>query len=182
MKLRTKWIGMVGLGIAWGFVGQAQAINPDTMVVSVTPGGVTYSVSIASPMAQGYVFGTVNLNATTISTVAIVVTNNGNVSEYFALKISNTSPDNWAPTAGAPTTNNFRMMAHFASGQPADGTFADALDGTIPDPSDTLYGQASTKTTASGSKNLWLRLSMPQFISGSGGAQTMTLTVNGQGT
>ena len=45
-----------------------------------------------------------------------------------------------------------------------------------------LYGQASTKTSPSGTKNLWLRLDMPTALNtGTSGAQTATLYVNGQG-
>jgi len=71
-------------------------------------------------------------------------------------------------------------MTYLNATQPADGTFADALDGSIPGAAATLYGQASTRTAASGTKNLWLRLSMPSGVSVSGAPQTMTLFVNGQ--
>ncbi len=175
-KMKWKWLSAVVMGM--GMLSTAHAVNPDTMVVSVTP-SVTYSVSIASPMVQGYNFGTVNLAATTISTVAIVVSNNGTISEYFALAISNSSPGTWTPQA-APGSNQFSMRAHFAATQPADATFADALTTSVPGTSDTLYGQASTKTSVGNSQNLWLRLRMPTSITGGAVAQTMTLTVNGQ--
>ena len=173
--------GLMVLALGMGLYGLAQASGTsDSMIVSVTPGGLTYAVTISSPMTQGYQFGTVNMGATTISTVAITLTNSGNVAEYFAMKISNSSPDNWAPTNGTPSTDQFKLMPYLNATQPADATFADALDGSIPGAAATLYGQASTRTAASGTKNLWLRLSMPSGVSVSGAPQTMTLFVNGQ--
>jgi len=181
-RLMLRWLkqGAIATLAMIGLIGAAQAVNPDTMVISVTP-SVTYSVSIASPMVQGYQFGTVALGATTISTVAIVVSNNGNVSEFFSLAVSNTSPGTWTPTTGAVGSDTFRLRAHFNTTQPASATFADALTNSPPGVAATLYGQSSTKTNASASRNLWLRLEMPSSMTGAATAQTMTLTINGQG-
>jgi len=181
--LMRRWMkqGIIAAVVLAGWVGVAQAVNPDTMVVSVTP-TVTYSVSIASPMVQGYAFGNVALSFTTISTVAIVVSNNGNVSEYFSLAISNSSPGTWTPQAAAGA-NQFSMRAHFTGAggaQPADATFATALTTGVPGAAAALYGQASTKTNAATTNNLWLRLAMPTSMTGAVVAQTMTLTINGQ--
>jgi len=160
--------------------GPAHAVNnPDTIVVSVTPGGLTYGVAISSPFASGYQFGTVALNATTISTVAISIQNSGNVGEYFALKVSNTAPDNWTPQAAAGS-DQFKLMAYINATQPADATFATALTGSFNGTSGNLYGQGNVRTTPTTTKSLWLRLSMPTAVTGSGGAQTMTVFVNGQ--
>lgn len=167
---------LIGLWIA--AVGTASAVNPDTIVISVTP-SVTYSVSITSPMVQGYQFGTVALGATTISTVAITVANNGNVAQYFAMAISNSSPGTWTPQAAA-AADQYNMRAYFNTTQPASATFVDNLTTSVPGAGATLYGQASTKTNAAASKNLWLRLAMPTSITGAASAQTMTLTINGQ--
>jgi len=174
---RTLVALAIGLGL-WGL--KAYAVNnPDSIVVSVTPGGLTYGVAISSPFASGYQFGTVALSATTISTVAIGVQNSGNVGEYFAIKVSNTAPDNWAP-GGAAGSDVFKLMAYMNTTQPADATFVDALTGSFNGTSGNLFGQGNTRTTPTTSKNLWLRLSMPTAVTGSGGAQTMTVYVNGQ--
>ena len=180
MNAKQLQQGLLGLLVGMGLCGATQAANPDTMVVSVTPGNITYSVAITSAMTSGYQFGTVNLAATTISTAAVTLTNNGNIAEYFALKVSNSSPDNWAPVSGTPAADQFKLMAYLNSAQPADATFATALDGSIPGAAAALYGQASTKTAAAGTQNLWLRLTMPSGLTGAGGAQTMTVFVNGQ--
>ena len=145
---------------------------------------MTYSVSIASVNAAGYQFGQVALAASTISTHAITVTNNGTIAEYFAMAISDTSPDAWGPGAsGTAAANTFGLIGHFNATQPADATFVggNALENAIPDPAGALYGQASTKTNVGGSKNLWLKLNMPTTLSvGTGGPQTMVLSINGQ--
>jgi len=176
-KLKTKLMVMA-LGL--GLYGTAHAVNnPDSIMMSMTPNGLTYDVTISSPFASGYQFGTVTLNATTISTVAIGVQNSGNVGEYFAIKVSNTAPDNWAP-AGSAASDAFKLMAYMNATQPDDATFVDALTGSFNGTSGNLFGQGNTRTTPTVTKNLWLRLSMPTAVTGSGGAQTMTVFVNGQ--
>lgn len=180
-RMKVKWLLGVIVAMGFGLVGKAQAANPDTMQVSVTP-TVTYAVSITSVSAGGYNFGTVALGASTQSTAAIVLTNTGNVSEYFSLAISNTS-GNWAPNVGGAGTDAFRMGAIINGGaQPAFGSFSDYLDvPPVPGTAGNLYGQSNTKTNPAATKNLWLSLEMPTALaSGGTGAQTMTLTVNGQ--
>ena len=67
--------------------------------------------------------------------------------------------------------------------QPAPASITDALTNPpVPGAAATLYGQASTKTAPAGTKKLWLKLEMPTTLNtGTTGAQTMTLTVNAQG-
>ena len=177
--------GLIVLGL--GVMEKAEALNnPDTMTVYVTPSGFTYAVSIASPEVQGYDFTTVALAATTISTKAIPVTNTGNVGEYFALVISNTTPDNWAAVAtGVPGYDQFKMLGHFvASGaaQPASATFdvnVDTMTSSV-NYGTGNFGQAGvTPTTGASTKDLWLKLTMPTTVT-SISQQSMTLIVNGQ--
>ena len=178
--------GLLVLGL--GMVKEAQAANPDTMKVYVTPsaGSLSYAVTITSPEVQGYDFSSVALGATTISTLAIEVTNSGTVGEYFAMAISNTSPDNWASIAtGTPGYNQYQMLGHFVghgNGQPLDSTFSTSVDtmtatynyGTG------NFGQSAVTAPGVGNrKDLWLRLTMPQTVS-TGQQQAMTLTINGQ--
>ena len=169
---------VLGLGMC---VSQAHAGNPDTMTVSVTP-NVTYGVTITSVNASGYDFQTVALGATTVSTAPVTLTNSGNIAEYFAMAISSSS-GNWGSVIGTPGVDQFRMVGLFNATQPSSTTFntSDALDTTAPTVAATLYGQSSTKTNPSGTKNLWMRLEMPTGLNtGTAAAQTMTLTVNGQ--
>src|SRR5207302_3451829 len=178
--------GLMLLGM--GVIGRrAEAQQPDTMTLSVTPGGIVYSVQITSVNSSGYQFGTVNIGATTVSTAAITVANTGggNVSEYFGMKVSNSNPDNWAPQSGAPGIDQFRLTGELVTNQPAQGAggfpTTDAVTGSFPGSAATLYGQASTKTAVGSNKKLWLQLEMPSSLSaGTGGAQTMTLYIQGQ--
>src|SRR5258708_28832336 len=173
--------GLMVLGM--GVVKRAEAApNPDTMVVSVTPGGFTYAVVITSPVltgTTGYDFTQVNLGATTISTLAIVVKSSGTISEFFSLAISNSQQDAWTPVSGTPGFKQYRMMAYFSSGQPADGTFVDSLTTGVPGTASGFYEQGTSKTDPANSPNLWLRLTMPSSVPNQN-AQSMVLTVNGQ--
>jgi hypothetical protein len=171
------------LVLAAGALHRVHAANPDTLTISVTP-SVTYGVSIASVSSAnlGYNFTTVGLGETTISTAAIVVTNTGNVSQYFSLAVSNTS-GNWMAVPTAPSDDEFRMSAVLNVGsQPNDTSFTDFLSNSpAPLTAAGLYGQ-SAKTLPASTKNLWLRLEMPQrLVNGGTSTQTMTITVNGQG-
>lgn len=176
---RTKvaqWLLAIGLLCA----SKAQAANPDTMAVSVSP-NVTYAVTVSSVHTNGYDFGAVALGASTQSTAAIVVTNTGLVAEYFSLAITNTS-GNWSAVTGVPSQDEFRLMAQLSPTQPAAGSFTDALSNPpVPGVAASLYGQANTQTIPTASQNLWLHLEMPTTLNTGGtGAQTMTLIVNGQ--
>src|SRR5205823_811505 len=123
MKTKLKQVaeavmaaGLMVLGL--GMVQEVQAYkNPDTMTVYVTPSGLSYSVSISSPLGVrggGYDFGQVDVSLSTISTQPIVVTNDGTVGEYFALSVSNTSPDSWTPQSAGPLNyNKFMLQGHF---------------------------------------------------------------------
>ena len=160
-------------------VGKSWAGTSDTTTVSVTP-NVTYAVQITSPVAGGYDFQTVNLGATTVSTLAIDVRNAGNVAEYFGLAISNTS-GSWAPGV-TPDTDTFRMIGYFNATEPSTSTFVtgDALTTSVGS-GQNKFGQGTNKTLANTHANLWLRLDMPTALNvGTTATQTMTLTVNGQ--
>ena len=171
---------VAGLAILGVGVGTSGAATYDNMRVSVTP-NVTYAVQITSPTGGGYDFQQVDLAATSISTAAIGVKNVGTVAEYFGLAITNTS-GSWTPGA-APAADVFRMTGYFNATQPASTTFDttnDYLQNGV-SAGQNKYGQSTNKTNAGVTANLWLRLDMPSTLaSGGTGAQTMTLTVNGQ--
>jgi len=174
-----------GIFLACFGAAYARAANFDTIVLSVTPGGINYAVQIASPEAQGYDFSSVNFGATTVSTKAITVTNAGNAAEYFAMAVSGTSPDAWSPiSSGTPGVNQFLMMGQLltsGSPQPAPSAFNvnnDTMTVTVPNTAGGRYGQ-SARTNPGTSKDLWLSLTMPSGAS-TASQQTMTVTINGQ--
>ena len=179
--------GLVVLGL--GAVKRAEAgpgVEPDTMLVSVTPHNFTYAVVISSPLtsgATGYDFGQVDLGASTLSTLAIVVKSSGTIAEFFSLAISNSLQDGWTPVGSNPTLGHFTMLAYFTGngGMPAESTVSGsgtALTTSVPVSGSGLYGQGSTKTAPGSSDNLWLRLTMPDQVANQN-PQTMVLTVNG---
>ena len=177
---RVLATGLLLLGI--GLVKNAQAASTDTITISVTP-NASYGVTISSPYASGYNFGTVNLNSTTESTLAIVLTNSGTIYEFFAVSVSNTS-GGWTTTGVAPSTDTFRLSGMFNATQPpmSSGSFS-ALTNQAPTNGNGNYGQVA-KTSPTGGSNtqsLWLKLEMP-FTLNTGGttAQTMTVSVTGQ--
>ena len=77
---RVTWkVGMLAVLGMVGLLSRAEAASTDTIQLRVTP-GVVYSVVITSADADvAYNFGTVNLNATTLSERPASVQNNGNV-------------------------------------------------------------------------------------------------------
>jgi hypothetical protein len=163
------------------------------MVVAVTPsaGSLVYGVLISSPITSGttgYDFGQVALSATTISTLAIVVTSTGTVAEYFGLAIANSTPDNWsAINTGTPVYDQFMLEGHFVThgaGEPAAATFnvnTDTMTATVPGVAAGRYGQSGLGITAPATqRDLYLMLTMPSAVA-TGRGQAMVLTVNGQG-
>ncbi len=173
--------GLLVLGL--GVLSKTYAANPDTMVVTVTPGGVTYAVAITSPQVGGYAFGVVNVGLTTISTEAVSVQNAGNIAAYFSIGVVDVTPTfGWANDLTAATTT-YAMYALFNATQPAEASFNGATNNVpeaAPGAAATRHGQASTKTNPGISQNLWLRLGMPTGVDDSG-QHTLVLSVNGQG-
>ena len=164
---------------------QAQAASTsDQIIVSVTPGNPAYASGISSPEVGGYDFGSVNLGATTISTLAIVVKSSGTISEYFSMSV--TADGGWTPVVvdtAAPAYNTFELQGHFAATQPANATFS-----TTNDSCDHLRLQArhqdalqpkGAQTVPGNSQNLWMKLRLP-VSTGLSGQRLLTVTVNGQ--
>jgi hypothetical protein len=179
MNKQMKHVLITGL-VMLGIGAVSQAATTDTMQVSVSP-TVTYSVSISSPFVQGYVFGNVSLNSTTLSTVAITLNTTGSTGpEFFGLSISNTS-GNWTATVGAPGQDTFRMGAAMAATQPLMANTSTYL--SVPPFSGAaqyLYSQGAA-TAVAGTQKVWLRLEMPTSLNlGTTGSQTMTLTATAQ--
>jgi hypothetical protein len=173
--------GLIVLGL--GLFSKAQAANPDTMSLFVTPSGFTYAVSIASPEVQGYDFTSVAINATTISTKAITVTNTGNISEYFSLAVNDiTGGGNGWTNSTSNGNKTYVMQGLIQSAQPANATFAGATNNVpaaVPGTAASHFGQGTTQVAPLGTGNVWLQLLMPTGVSDTG-QHTLVLSVNGQ--
>jgi hypothetical protein len=178
--------GLMVVGLGWmGQKAEAVGPNPDSMIVSVTPGGTQFGVYITSVNANGYQFGTVNLGETTVSTAAIVVKSSGTVSEYFAMSVtSDGGADAWSPLSadGTPAHNEFELLGRFQvaqAGEAAFDTTDDIVDGSV-EASAGKYNQGSLGKTAPGNtQNLWLMLKMPGSVSSSS-QRLLTLAITGR--
>jgi len=187
MKTRLKKAlvtGLAVLSVGW-ITGKAQAASTDTITISLTP-NTTFAVTISSAYVGGYNFGQVNLNSTTVSTVAITLTNSGSIFEYFAISVSSPNAGGWTPSSVGPSTDTYRLSGMFSATQPTQGSGSfSALTGTPPTNGNGQYGQVSKRSPAAGSntKSLWLQMEMPFTLNTGGtGPQTMTVRVTGQAT
>ena len=180
--------GLAVLSVGW-ISGKAQAASTDTITISLTP-NTTFAVTISSPYVGGYNFGQVNLNSTTVSTLAITLTNSGSIYEYFGISVSSPTSGGWSPNSVGPSTDTFRLsglLNAIGQGQPAPGSANfTALTNTAPSTASGKYGQGVTKTSPTAGNNqqqLWLQMEMPFTLnSGGTGPQTMTIRVTGQAT
>jgi hypothetical protein len=185
--------GLLVLGLGWLVQQRAEAVGPttDSIVVSVTPSGLVFGVSISSPYAAGYNFGTVALASTTGSTRAITVTSSGTLSEYFTMSVADPGTNPWSPvsTDVTPSTiDQYELQGHFtvANAQPLDSAFvtaanADVIQSGMQMPAGSLFNQSS-KVAPGNSLYLWLKLKMPASITDNTAAQrNLVLSVTGVG-
>jgi hypothetical protein len=173
------------LAFGWLLSVQASAQSTDSVLLSVSPGDVQYSVQITSVSGAGYDFGSLDLGATTVSTTAIGVKNDGNVSEYFSISVGNSNPDGWtAISSGTPQHDQFLLLGRLAAGgssQPSPSAFnvnTDTVTAVTPNYAAGRYGQAA-RTDPGANIDLWLKLTMPSTVETTA-PQTMRLYVNGQ--
>jgi len=194
--------GLLVLGL--GVIQRAQAASTDTIAVTVTAGNISYGVHISSPDPGGYAFGSINLGATTGSTVGISVQNSGTVSEYFSMSVSSTTnggATHWGAVNTAPGQDQFELFGFFTSSTtltpPVTASFTNALlFTTLGNAGHNVYGQTNGAMTNDSSlgktpptpqlgsiRSLWLQLTMPSDISDPANtAQTMVVSIDGQGT
>jgi hypothetical protein len=181
--------GLIVLGL--GLCKEAVAFpNPDTMVMTVTPGTPLYAVAITSPEVQGYDFSTVAIGGTTISTKPIAVQNKGNISEFFSVGVVDITTTYGWTNATSPAVKTYTMQAQFVTtgaGQPTNASFVGAAlnaPAAAPLPAGGDFGEPNSqagKTIPLNSKDLWLQLQMPTGVEETG-VHTLVLTINGQST
>ncbi|MBN1384564.1 MAG: hypothetical protein JW983_06790 [Elusimicrobia bacterium] len=167
---------MLVLGLMVGVLSIVHAANPDDIELTVTVGGATYSVDIAS---ASQTFGTVNLgdqSSLYIGTAA----NDGNVPSDWEVKGVDASDggNSWT-LAEEVTDDTYGVMIGTS---PADGGASEPT--WDPGASPQLVSSITTSQAEmpyanaipfSGSCALWLRLSMPTTSIGAG---TYTFTVS----
>lgn len=148
------------------------AANPATIDVTVTIQNL--SVSATGPIA----FGTVVASSETVSGSASTVTNDGNVTETYAVKLTN--PGGWTATSAAPGSETYRLSAQFNSAQPTAVSFAADHDLTTSDQtcSGTILAGDETglSVAASATRSLWLKFEAPTSTTVTT-EQTITVTI-----
>ena len=148
------------------------AANPATITVTVTIQNL--SVSATGPIA----FGTVLASSTTVSGSASTVTNDGNVTETYDVKLTN--PGGWTATAGSPGSETYRLSAQFNGSQPTGVSFDADHDLTTSDQtsSGTIFAGDETglSVAASATRSLWFKFEAPTSTSVTS-QQSITVTV-----
>ena len=135
---------------------------------ATTTVNVVLSVQLST---SSYNFGTVKMAATTVSTMAVIMTNVGNVTESYSLSASTMGAQTvWALTASTPTTmDHFAVFGVFNSIKPSSTTFesADMLTSVPTAASIDVYSgdQTAVSIPVLGQRSLWMRLDMPPYTS-----------------
>lgn len=165
----------VGLAICLASVFFASAVfaaNPATIDVTVTVQNI--SISTTGPIA----YGVVATSSTTVSASASTVTNDGNVTETYDLKLIN--PGGWTATSGAPGSETYRLSAQFNSSQPTAVSFAADHDLTTTDQtsSATIFAGDETglSVAAAATRSLWFKFEAPTSTTVTT-QQTITVTL-----
>ena len=148
------WVGILALVFSASAV---QAANPATIDVTVTIQNL--SVTATGPIA----FGMVIASSETVSSDSSLVTNDGNVTETYDLKLTN--PGGWTATSGAPGSETYRLSAQFNSEEPTAVSFDADTDLTTSDQtcSATIFAgdQTGLSVAASGARYLWFKFEAP---------------------
>lgn len=151
------------MAVAVGFLamaGAAQAANPASLVLRVTP-NVTRDVTLSTGVVA---LGTQNLGATNIISSSVTVTNSGNVTSTYALRTSN-SADWTAGAAAGADVFNLRALFNGAAA-PAAAAFqaGDDLTTVSTASTATVYSngaETGVGVAASATRGLWFKLDMP---------------------
>lgn len=157
-----------------------------TADITVTVTVRKLSVSVSSGT---FAFGLVNEGTTTVAGSSIVVTNDGNVTELFQLKLVN--PTGWtADQLGTPAADHYKLGAIFRdTTAPVAGDFTDSQDyisTSYVSPTATIFaknGDADSmkgfNVAASTTRELWFAFVAPSSTSIST-QQSITTTLNAQ--
>jgi hypothetical protein len=191
MNMKKKLLGAaIGMAVMLGMAGLARAGgvlsalgSTDTIKLLVTP-TVNYGVTITSVNSSGYDFGAIDINTSEVSTAPIIVTNTGNVSENWMMRVD-TSAANW-DIGGSTGPDVAKLQAVFLSSltttSPIDGVFGSShtiitgnslvgyggAQGYNYNPFSVINtgGISANPTAVNGrARSLWLRFSAPSYSS-----------------
>lgn len=161
------------LALASSTAGVAATVSLQTISVSVTDGSVSYG-NLAPNATHTTLSGGLNDQQT--------ASNNGNVTEQFAIEGSVSTPDGWTmkTTSGAPGANEYKQSICTAScgteGSPTIGTGGDPSTGFIAFGSGAFTTFATAIAASSGTKTFDLMIQAPAS-STSTATQTVSMTV-----
>lgn len=138
------------------------------------------SVSFAT---STYNFGLVNMGGTTVSTSAIAVLNEGNLSESYSLAVATTGALTvWGVGTAPPAGNDtFVLYGAFQAQQPAVSSFSseDVIISTAALSTAAIFstgGETGAGVAPGDTRHFWMRLDMPTITS-SENQQQMILTI-----
>ncbi len=168
------------LTVVLGVAKKLLATQTADITVTVTVRKLSVSVSPAT-----LAFGLVNEGTTTVAGSAIVVTNDGNLTENYDVKLTN--PVGWtAIQSGSPSTDQYKLGAIFKTLAPVAGDFVDSEDmistifvtssATLFAKNTDVAGEKGFSVVASATRNLWFGFFAPSLTT-VGTQQSITVTL-----
>jgi hypothetical protein len=159
-----KLLAVVGLMI---LAGKVMAANPATLVLKVTPGGITKDVTLSQATLQ---FGTLALGLADTVSSSVTVTNNGNIITTYALRINPVGGTTWTAAAAAGAdTYNLRALFKDATAVVANFALDDDMTTTSTSATGAIYSDGTVgsgvNVIAAAKRGLWFKLNMPTATS-----------------
>ena len=177
-----KRLGLVLMSLiaVAGFIGLAYGGSTDSMDIKVT---LVSNIEV-NITETAYNFGTLNAKQTSVSGSYATVTNTSTDNrEDWALKLSTTTVV-WTAVSATPGPEQFLLMAQFGTSAPASWTSAThALTTSNQNCSVTTYfgngtyAQCGLDVIPGATRNLWFRITMPEYSAYPGSEQTIPVTV-----
>ena len=174
MKSKMLALGLLALAVATGQRAAAQQVNSIDGTITVTP--------VASVMLQlsptFYAFGNVDVNTTTNSITALVLSSTGTVGATMQKHVL-TEPSGWTAAAAA-AANVYVLHATAQATNPGGAALDAATKFLAANALSNLTDNSTTQTalSASGTVNLWYRLVMPTATT-TQAARTITVRYTG---
>ena len=175
--MKSKWtlLGLLALATVAGRRASAQQVNSIDGTVTVTP--------VAAVMLQlsptFYAFGSVDVNTTTNSITALVLSSTGTVGATMQKNVL-TEPAGWTAQAAAGANQYVLHAIAQASVPGAAASLDNATKFLTASALNNLTNAAAAQTTLAynGTTNLWYRLDMPTATT-SQAARTITVRYTG---
>ncbi len=173
-RIQRLTLGLIGAALGMVVMASpAHAVNPQNLDITVSI-NATKSLSVN---ATFYDFGAQSVNVSTLSTTAIVVTNDsGALIETYTLQgadaLSTGGGTTWTLNSSTGT-DQYALAAQFSTLQPGNADASWASDDLTTSPitcTQTVLGngtlaQAGTAVVPTATRNLWFRMKTPGIVS-----------------